>query len=137
MVRKMRVRDYMARQLVSFAPDMEVLDAVHVLVTKRITGAPVVDHHGNMVGILSDIDCIKVALSAAYHREWGGQVSEYMTPNPITVDADASIVDVATLILDTSLRRLPVMERNRLVGQISRHDILRAMDELHRLPGGR
>lgn len=137
MVSKMRVRDYMARQLVSFAPDMEVLDAVHILVTKRITGAPVVDHHGNMVGILSDIDCIKVALSAAYHREWGGQVSEYMTPNPITVDADASIIDVAALILDKGLRRLPVMERNRLVGQISRHDILRAMDELHSLPGGR
>lgn len=131
MVRKIRVRDYMARQLISFSPDMEVLDAVHILVTRRISGAPVVDHHGNMVGILSDMDCIKVALNAAYHSEWGGRVSEYMTPDPITVDADASIVDVAEMILEKRLQRIPVVERMRLVGQISRHDVLRAMDELH------
>lgn len=131
MVRKIRVRDYMARELVSFSPDMEVLDAVNLLVTRRISGAPVVDHQGNMVGILSDIDCIKVALHAAYHSEWGGRVSEYMTPDPITIDADATILDAAEMILQHKLRRLPVVERMRLVGQISRHDVLRAMDQLH------
>lgn len=131
MVRKIRVRDYMARQLVSFSPDMEVLEAVHILVARRISGAPVVDHHGNMVGMLSDIDCIKVALNAAYHNEWGGQVSEYMATDLVTVDVNASIMDVAEMILEKRLRRLPVLERTRLVGQISRHDVLRAMDELH------
>lgn len=131
MAKLIRVRDYMSGDVVSFTPEMEILEAVHILVKRRVSGAPVLDHHGNLVGMLSEIDCIKVALHAAYYNEWGGRVAEYMTPEPITVDADANIVDVAQMFLDKKLRRLPVVDQLRLVGQISRHDILRAMDELH------
>jgi CBS domain-containing protein len=131
MVKKIRVRDYMTREVVSFTPDTPILDAVRTLVSKRISGAPVLDLHGNLVGILSDIDCIKVALQAAYYDEWGGRVHEFMTSQVITVDADASVLDVAEMIMTRKVRRLPVVERTRLVGQISRHDVLRAMNDLH------
>jgi CBS domain-containing protein len=117
----------MSVRVITFTPDMEILDAVHILVKNRISGAPVLDLHGNLVGMLSQQDCLKVALSAAYHSEWGGRVEEFMTREIKTIDADASIVDVAEIFVKSGYRRLPVVERNRLVGQISRHDLLKAM----------
>ena len=58
------VKDYMARTLVTFKPETEVLDAIHELVKHRIAGAPVVDDEGNLLGMLSELDCMKVALDA-------------------------------------------------------------------------
>ncbi|MEJ2534651.1 MAG: CBS domain-containing protein, partial [Gammaproteobacteria bacterium] len=85
-IKSIRVSDYMARERVTFTPDMRVLDAVNILVKRRISGAPVVDNHGNLVGIQSDIDCITVALHAADYNQAGGRVSVFMTPEVITID---------------------------------------------------
>ena len=124
------VKDYMAKTLVTFKPDTDVLDAVHVLVSKRIAGAPVVDDEGNLLGMLSELDCLRVALQAGYHSQVGGPVREYMSTGVETVDAEMSIVVLAQRFVDTSFRRYPVMERNRLIGQISRRDVLRALEML-------
>ena len=127
MPKDITVKDYMAGNPVTFTPDMEILLAVHALVENRISGAPVVDDHGNLIGMLSEQDCMKVALHAAYHGEWGGKVSEYMNHDIRTIDADASIADVAAMFMNAPYRRYPVIEGNRLVGQISRRDVLRAL----------
>ena len=124
------VREYMAASLVTFTPDMEVLRAIHELVEKRISGAPVLDEHGNVVGMLSEQDCMKVALQAGYYGELGGRVSEYMSREVKTIDADTNILELAELFLNAPYRRYPVMEDNRLIGQISRRDVLRAMETL-------
>ena len=124
------VKDYMARTLITFKPDTDVLDAVHDLVANRIAGAPVVDDEGNLIGMLSELDCMKVALDAGYHDRWGGPVADYMTTATKTVDAQMSIIDLAQEFVDSSFRRFPVMQDNRLVGQISRRDVLRALGEL-------
>ncbi len=124
------VKDYMARTLVTFKRDTDVLDAVHLLVKNRIAGAPVVDDSGNLIGMLSELDCLKVALHAGYHGDWGGPVSEYMSDGVETVDAEMSIVDLAQVFLDSKYRRFPVVAKNRLVGQISRRDVLRALEYL-------
>jgi len=122
------VKDYMARTLVTFKPETDVLDAVHVLVNKRIAGAPVVDDEGNLLGMLSELDCMKVALDAGYHGNWGGPVSEFMSEGVRTVDAEMSIIDLAQEFVRTTFRRFPVMHGTRLVGQISRRDVLRALE---------
>lgn len=122
------VKDYMARTLVTFKPDTAVLDAVHILVKNRIAGAPVVDDEGNLIGMLSELDCMKVALQAGYHGDYGGPVSDYMSKGVETVNMDMSIIDLAQVFIDTSYRRFPVTDENRLVGQISRRDVLRALE---------
>lgn len=122
------VKDYMARTLVTFKPETDVLDAVHTLVANRIAGAPVVDDEGNLLGMLSEFDCMKVALDAGYHGIWGGPVRDYMSDGVKTVDADMSIVDLAQVFIDAKFRRFPVMQGARLVGQISRRDVLRALE---------
>ncbi len=124
------VRDYMAGHLVTFKPDMDVMDAIHELVKKRIAGAPVVDDKGDLVGMLSELDCMKVALNAGYYGDWGGPVADYMTTDVESVDADMNIVDLAQKFLESGFRRFPVLRNNRLVGQISRRDALRALSEL-------
>jgi CBS domain-containing protein len=58
------VRDYMTENLVTFTTDIDVLDAIHELVRHRIAGAPVLDDHGNLVGMLTELDCMKIALTA-------------------------------------------------------------------------
>ena len=125
-----KVRDYMAASLVTFTPDTEIMDAIDALVRNRISGAPVVDEHGNLVGVLSEQDCMKVALHAGYYGDPGGRVAEFMSTEVRTVDADTSIVELARAFLSTPYRRYPVLENERLVGQISRRDVLRALERL-------
>jgi CBS domain-containing protein len=120
----------MTANLVTFTPDMDVLKAINLLLERGISGAPVVDKRGNIVGILSERDCIKVSLQASYHEERAGKVAEFMSPNVKTVDMDASLLDVARLFLNAPYKRYPVMRDNVLVGQISRRDVLKALKDL-------
>lgn len=124
------VKEYMSANVVTFSPEMGIHQAINQLIKKRISGAPVVDQTGNIVGMLSERDCMKIALTASYHGEAAGKVSEYMEQVPKTIEADASIVEVASMFLTEGLRRYPVMQDNRLVGQISRHDVLKALEKL-------
>ena len=124
------VRDYMARTIVTFKPDTPVLDAVHTLVKNRIAGAPVVDDEGNLIGMLSELDCMKVALQAGYYGDYGGPVRDYMSKGVKTVNVEMSIVDLAQVFIDEPYRRFPVTDNNRLVGQISRRDVLQAVVDL-------
>ena len=124
------VKDYMAHNLIVFTPDMDVLDAIHALVSNRIAGAPVVDEQGNLIGMLSELDCMKVALQTGYHGGSGGPVADYMSTNTKTVDANMSIVDLAQEFIESRFRRFPVVADNRLIGQISRRDVLRALQTI-------
>jgi len=121
---------YMAREIVSFAPDTDIHKAIKVLIDKRISGAPVVDAAGNLVGILSKKDCLKVAFAASYHQDLGGRVADYMSTEVETVDSGAGVIGVAERFLGCSYRRFPVVAGGRMVGLISRHDILRAIEEM-------
>jgi CBS domain-containing protein len=124
------VKDYMSGRLITFTPETDVLDVIHKLVEHRISGAPIVDRQGHLIGMISEFDCMQVVLTAGYHHHPGGPVSELMITDVATVDADMNIVDLAELFIESRYRRYPVMKDNRLVGQISRRDVLRALGEI-------
>lgn len=130
MLQSIKVKDYMAADLTTFTADMDVMIAVGILIKKRISGAPVVDGHGNLVGILSERDCVRVALETCYYSEQAGVVADYMNKDVKTVDANVSILELAQLFIDKPFRRYPVLEGSRLVGQISIRDVLRAMENI-------
>lgn len=131
MLHKISVNEYMSSNVVTFSPTDDVLEAIHILVEKRISGAPVLDGAGNIVGMLSEKDCLKVALEAGYNEGMGGKVSDYMTKNVETIDADSSIMEAAKAFIDHPFKRYPVVdEEERLVGQISRADVLRAIEKI-------
>ena len=125
-----KVKDYMSASLVTLSPTTPILKAARLLVENRISGAPVVDHTGNLVGLLSEKDCMRIALQAGYHSEVAGTVEEYMHKDVKTVDAERNIVDVAMMFIEDDYRRYPVMKDGRLVGQISRRDVLKALAAL-------
>ncbi len=127
MIQSIEVKDYMSASLVTFTPDMDVMNAIDVLVKNRISGAPVVDDRGNLIGLLSEKDCMKVAIQAGYYEQLGGRVEDYMTKQVVTVEAESSVLEVAKLFMEKGPRRYPVVEDNRLVGQISRRDVLRSL----------
>lgn len=124
------VRDYMATSLITLTPGMEILRAVHLLLQHDFGGAPVVDDAGRLVGILTEKDCMKVVLNAGYHSEYGGRVAEYMSSEVITLSPEDSIVEAAKRFLDENYHRYPVLENGELVGQISRRDVIRALEQL-------
>jgi CBS domain-containing protein len=126
-VKGLRVRDIMVTKPVVFTSDTDLLDAVSTLVDRHITGAPVVDARGNLVGLLTERDFLRAALVAGYHGERGGCVGDYMSRDVEAVNADDSLLDVATRFIETKRRRYPVIEDNRVVGVVVRRDVLRAV----------
>jgi predicted transcriptional regulator len=102
-----------------------------VLLDKKISGAPVLDESGKLIGILSMKDCMEIVYNTAYHQDWGGKVEQYMSHEVEHIEADTSILTAAEKFLNSNFRRFPVLRNGQLVGQISRHDILRALDQLY------
>ena len=123
------IADIMATELVTFRPDQNIHEAIHTLLEKRISGAPVINKAGKLVGILSRKDCLKVAFSTRYHDSWGGLVQDYMVSEVKTLDASLGITAAVQLFLDVPFRRFPVMRDGELIGLVSRHDILTALSK--------
>ena len=122
------VDDYMARDLITFSPGDDIFTAVRKLLEERISGAPVVDQRGQLIGVLSKKDCFAVVYSASYHQEWGGRVKDYMSKEVATIESGTDIVKAADIFMHSTFRRFPVLEKGRIRGQISRADLLRALE---------
>lgn len=130
MLKSMLVKEYMSGDPLAFTPEMGVLDAVALLLRHEMTGAPVVDNTGRVVGFLSEKDCIKVALNASYHEDSGGLVRDYMSTNVITLEPDSSLMDAAEMFIGSPIRCYPVIQEGKLVGQVSRRNVLTALQKL-------
>lgn len=129
-LRTILVKDYMARRLVTLSPQTEILRALNTLIEHDIAGAPVVDNGGALVGMLTEKDCMEVALNATYYSEYGGVVADYMSTDVKVMGPDESIADAAARFLEQRYHRYPVMDGDRLIGQISRRDVMRALGDL-------
>ena len=92
----------------------------------RISGGPVVDETGNLVGVISEADCMKEISDSRYFNMpiLDKSVAHFMTEKVDTVASDMSVFDAAALFSKSSRRRYPVMENDRLVGQVSRKDVV-------------
>jgi len=127
-MQSLKVRDYMTRSVLTLKAEDSVIDALRKLIKAGRSGAPVVDNEGNIVGLLSEIDCLKEALMGGYYQQAGDRVSDHMTQEIDSVKADDDILVTAELFLK-GRRRLPVMEHGKLVGIITRCDFGKALLE--------
>lgn len=123
----LRVRDFMSRNVRTTGPQTEIMRALHTLVEHDVSGLPVVDANQRLLGILTERDCIRVAVQAGYFDETGGLVADHMTKQVHTVGPDDNLADVAELFAQAPFRRCPVIENGVLVGLISRRDVLSAL----------
>ncbi|WP_207063710.1 CBS domain-containing protein [Motiliproteus sp. SC1-56] len=130
MLRSVKVQDYMTTKLVTFKPDTDLFEAINRLADSNISGAPVVDERGALIGMMSEVDCLKSILRYTYHNEeMGGKVGDFMTTDVETIAHDADIIALSEQFIAGKRRRLPVMNGGKLVGQISRKDVLRAVKD--------
>jgi len=127
---QLTARDFMTKRLVTLRPEMDVMRAVQLLLKNRISGAPVVDTDGLLVGVFSEKCAMQVLLDAAYEQLPSNQIGLFMDTDPQTIDPDTQLLSIAQVFLLTSYRRLPVQENGRLIGQISRRDVMRASLDL-------
>jgi CBS domain-containing protein len=125
-MKSVKVADYMSQKLVTFHPQTNVIEALAVILDNHITGAPVVDDGGRLVGILSEVDLMAVVIQDSYYDESLGIVADYMRTQVDTIDADTDIYSVAQRFLREHRRRYPVVRDGKLVGQLSRRDVLQA-----------
>jgi len=120
----------MVRRLHTARPEQRVREVAAMLLKHKISGAPVVDAEGKLVGVISEKDCIKALLRAVHHRVPFSVVSDVMTTELITITEDTHIMTMADLFTRHAIRRLPVVSGDKLVGQVSRRDVLRAASKL-------
>jgi CBS domain-containing protein len=121
------VRDHMDTEVYSLEPETEILDAVGFLLQHRVTGAPVIDQAGHLVGMLTEKDCLKLIATGADANRPHGTVADFMTTAVTTISPDTDVYYAAGLFLHQGFRRFPVIEAGRLVGAITRFDILRVI----------
>jgi len=127
------VQDYMTRKLITFKEDTDINVVIKSLLENRISGAPVLNDYGQVIGLIDDKDCLNVLFGNAYNRlpSTTDTVSNYMSNVMKSISMDQNIMQVASVFVSSPYKRLLVVDENKkLVGQISRRDILRAIHEL-------
>jgi len=144
------VKNIMSRDPITVSPDTEIVHAAKLLLEKGINGIPVVDKKGELVGIICQSDLIAqqkrlpipsvftlldgfIPLTSTKHFEKAVQkiaattVADAMTPNPVTVQTDTSIEELASLMVDKSFHTLPVVDEGKLVGVVGKEDVLKTL----------
>jgi len=127
--------DIMTTSLTTFTPETSIFSAIRTLITKKISGAPVLDHDGQIVGILSEHDCLRILSSDEFYadqQEQEGRVKDFMTAPKLVIPPDMGLYAIAHYFLTRSVRRIPVVQDGRLLGQVSRRDVLRVVDVMSR-----
>ncbi|MDX5583872.1 MAG: CBS domain-containing protein [Aureibaculum sp.] len=120
------VSDYMTTKLITFRPDQPISEVVESLIKNRISGGPVVNDKNELLGIISEGDCIKHISESRYYNMPmdNNTVDKHMVKNVDTIDGKLNIFEAAEMFLKAKHRRFPIVENGKLVGQISQKDIL-------------
>ncbi|RMF37971.1 MAG: CBS domain-containing protein [Planctomycetota bacterium] len=128
--RPILAREIMTRTLVTLSPDLDVFQAIDILLKKRISGAPVVSADGKFLGIFSESSCMRFVINAAYDNLPDASILAFTDPNPPTITPETDLLTICQTFIDQATRRLPVLENGRLVGNISRRDVMRVIAEM-------
>lgn len=127
-----KVSDYMSRNLTTFRPEQTVLEVMNTLIKKKISGGPVVNEKNELVGIISEGDCMKQISTSRYYNQpmEDVKVQDHMVKEVETIDGNMNVFDAADKFLTARRRRFPIVENGKLVGLISQKDVLKAALQL-------
>lgn len=126
------VRDIMSRDCYRVSPEMSITTLAQGLALHRLPGAPVVDRHDNLIGFISEQDVLGRVLDSVYHDDEAPLVRELMRNEVLSVTPAKSITDLAQEMLGAKPKIYPVVEQRRLVGIVTRRDILVALLTIRR-----
>ncbi len=126
------VEDYMAKRLITFSPDQSIMEVIAVLLKHRISGGPVVNEENELIGVISEGDCLKEIVKGKYDNipTLTGKVHEHMAAEVVSIPPETNIFEAAKMFLSKRLRRFPVVRDGKLIGQISQKDVMKAVTNL-------
>lgn len=128
-----KAADIMTRDVVALRPQMRTLDAMRIFVEERISGAPVVDESRRLVGIVSVYDCLRVLTAGQFSdesQEENEPVEAIMTRDVVSIGPGLDLFSIAHKFLERPVRRLPVVDEGRVVGMVSRRDVLAGVERM-------
>jgi CBS domain-containing protein len=148
----MRAHQIMAKPVITVAPDATIIDAANLMLQKHVSGLPVVDNTGKLVGIVSEGDFIRRSeigtqrkrgrwlrfilgpgrSASDFVQEHGRKISDVMTKSPLTITEDAALAEIVELMERNNVKRLPVVRDGKVVGIVSRANLLQAVASLAR-----
>ncbi|WP_299014637.1 CBS domain-containing protein [uncultured Polaribacter sp.] len=123
------VSDYMTTKLITFKATDSLDHVIAQLIANKISGGPVVNDKNELVGIISETDCIKHISESKYYNmpsDTNNTVGKYMVTDVDTIDKNMNIFDAAFKFISSRRRRFPVLENGKLIGQLSQKDVLKA-----------
>jgi len=125
---QIKVSDYMSKNLTTFKPDQSVMEVMNVLIKNKISGGPVINEKNELVGIISEGDCMKQISESRYYNQpmENMKVEQHMAKEVETIDGEMNVFDAAEKFLSSKRRRFPIVEDGKLVGLISQKDVLKA-----------
>jgi len=148
----MRAHQIMTRPVITVTPETTIVEAASTMLQRHVSGLPVVDASGKLVGIVSEGDFIRRSeigtqrkrgrwlrfilgpgkSATDFVREHGSKVAEIMTPEPLTITEDTTLEEIVQLMEKNNVKRMPVMRGERVVGIVSRANLLQAVASLAR-----
>ncbi len=130
-----KIGEFMDAVVPTLSPETQIMKAVEFLLRHRVTGAPVVDSDGRLLGIITETDLLKLVTEGIQGQPpTEATVAEYMTTDVVTVPPTVDIYYVAGIFLNNKFRRRPVVEDGKIVGAITRYDLLRVIQTLSAMP---
>ncbi len=114
------VKDVMSNELVTVFPETPIYDAVRLMVNKNVTGLPVVDEDMNLIGIISEKDVLCLLAD-----DLSGSVADFMTTDVISFTESDDLIKVCESLVEHNFRRVPIVSGQKLVGLITRRDIIK------------
>ena len=128
-VEQILVADYMTTKLITFKPQQYIHEVIETLTRHKISGGPVVNDKNELIGIISETDCIKHISESKYYNmpmDNSHTVEKNMVSEVETISKSMNIFDAANKFISSGRRRFPIVEKGKLIGQISQKDILKA-----------
>jgi len=124
-----QVKDIMTDQVFVVSPEATIDEAISLLLDHRVSGLPVVDGDNQLLGVITEFDIIDLVYKADIEESI---VADYMTKEVNSLDVEASLDEAANIFCNNSIRRVPIVREGRLVGVLSRHDLINFVREIRR-----
>jgi CBS domain-containing protein len=129
MLNSINIKDFMSVNPLTFSPSTHIMDAIHEMLIRKVTGGTVLDVEGRVVGVISELDLLSQLEQIAYYQEGDACIGDLMHTKVDVLPAETTLFEAARTLIQHKRRRMPVVKDGQFVGQISCRSVLQAFKD--------